>query len=573
MEVLTLQLGSFSNHVGTHFWNFQDEIAAAEADMAADDGHPYMDFRRLLRQTERGGAVSWHPRLVCVDKKGALGALRRSESDHTCDAGALAAEGLWDFGTTDHCSELVPLHLFQQDLEREAMCSQTGPTAMDQDDRTDPNDTEMNSPMAIRSAAEYNFGNTTRTWTDYLKVQLPSSSVRELQCCHHGVTPFATFFDGRDIRGRSDEEDTIDLVRRQFELCDQLDAVHAIYDMHDGFSGFTDLVLHWVHEEQPKCGKLVLATQPDFIDCQSQSSEITGFDAVPDPMEASPSVVAKGIDSCSWVSAAFSFASLLNVGMDVWIPTAVPLWSVNAPAALTNLHHDSFYETSALIATALETATMPYRIFQGLRPSQFLGALAPSHRPACGLRLALPLPGPAFSISSAQTLKQLDRSFFDLAATPSQPLNPYTSLVLRGADPRRLVALCEELPLQARRFSFTHPAPLPLPVPFPQLFRQMVSCRGLLQESASTVRQPGAEVEECPTATHLHAAAHAGRCEPLRNMVRTVRASRRSAWAATVQARHGVDVDEFQEVIDCITDHLECGAAGSDDEADGADSC
>merc|ERR1740123_2731105 len=98
-------------------------------------------------------------------------------------------------------------------------------------------------------------------------------------------------------------------------------------------------------------------------------------------------------------------------------------------------------------------------------------------------------------------------------------MNPCTSLVLRGATPRELLQVCGGLLPPARRLSFAHPTPLPLPLPFPQLFGPEVSTRGLLQGPR---RPEGSDVEACPVATHLHAAAHAGRCSALQHMVRTM---------------------------------------------------
>lgn len=573
MEVLTLQFGNFANHVGAHFWNFQDEIAALEDDAGIDEDGPHIDFRRLHRQAEHGGLVSWHPRLVLVDKKGALGSIRPGTQTGQPEPEPDKLDMLWDYGTISHCSHRLHDHPFQQDLEREEMHIDKGEQMAMGLDCAGCDDTrcqDIGQTTKMQSYAKYNFSDTVQSWTDYMKVQLPNTSVCELQNWRHTIDPFATYFDGLQIKGRDDEEATLELVRRQFELCDQLDAIHAVYDMHDGFGGVADIVLRWVCDEQPKCGRLVMGVQPDQEDASVQS-DLRSTDKSPTaPRETS-----------AWVSAAFSFANLLNVGMDAWIPLAVPLWTTRRPLAMPDLRLSSDYETSALLAAALETASLPYRLSGRLRSSHFLSAIAPAHRPSCGLSLALPMPlqsqsssmsGVGASNSPIGTLANAASYFFDLATTPLLPGNPYTSVVLRGTQPRRLVELCRGLPPQAQQLCYAHPAALPLPVTFPQIFVPQVSSSGLLPCGPYATARPGREeVEVCPVATQLHAVACAGRSGPLQHMARSMRANQRSAWAAAAQSRYGVEAEEFRYVLEAVIQHLECGAASSDDEANASD--
>lgn len=571
-EVLTLQIGNFANHVGTHFWNFQDEIAGRGEGVADDDsGGPGVDLSRVYSESEREGVVSWRPRLVLVDQKGALGSLPGLIDVAPPEA---VAE-LWQNGAIEQIElDRPPVHSFQRDLEQEEF-EQWGEegegggmdyAAEGADQGTRP------AGAGLRTAAEYDFRQTARSWTDFLKIRVPSSSVHELQAWHHGVAPFATYFDGLDIKSQNDGEEILDSIRRQAELCDRLDGVHSIYDMHNGFGGVAGIMMTWLKDEQPKCGTFVAAVMPEL-----QEQDL-GEDLM---MQNGPVVAAQDVDACAWVSAAFSFHALMEEGMHVWTPIQVPLWSTQLPAGLAAVRRDSPYETSALIAAALETSTLPYRLGGGLRPSEFLSTMTPSHRPVCGLLQALPLPPPVLAAAGVapdpranqQLLAGLAPAFFDLAATPSLPGNPYSSLVLRGSDPRRLLALSEGLHPRARRLCFAHEARLPLPVPFPQYFAPEVSPKGVLHDRGMGWTRPlEAEVEEMPTATHLHAAAHAGRCAPLRRMVVTMKAHKHSAWAAGVRARYGVEADDFREVLNTVMEHLECGAASSSDGGSDGDS-
>ena len=69
--VITLQVGHYSNFVGTHFWNAQDHSLFVPKD--TND----LDHDVLFREgvTMSGNTPTYTPRLVSVDLKGALGSL------------------------------------------------------------------------------------------------------------------------------------------------------------------------------------------------------------------------------------------------------------------------------------------------------------------------------------------------------------------------------------------------------------------------------------------------------------------------------------------------------------------
>lgn len=572
MEVLTLQFGHFSNHIGAHFWNFEDESAAlqdaTDEDPAGRGEDPDFDFGRLHIHSERGGVSYWHPRLLLVDKRGALGAFRTGTVARNAGGGEPSLADLWDFSTAQIHADPIDAHQFQDDLEQDE--DQEEPLQGRRDKQTivmdvgDSGDTEMSpdallqrKASAMKSAMEYDFAASARTWTDFIKLRLPQASVHELQTVHHGAAPFATFFDGLELRGRGDEESVLDMTRRQLELCDRLDAVHTIVDFHDGFGGLGELALCWLREEQPKCGQFVLAVSPEVPEAEVASrADISAASSCEGPAVG----LSLDRDAVSWLSAAFSFASLLEHDVDAWVPAVVPLWSAQPPRGL-RFDRSCAYESSAVIATALQTATLPYRLCGTLRPSHFLGALTPSHRPACGLLQALPLPAPPFLTPGRAALADLTRDFFDLTSVRPSPLNPHTSMVLRGCHPRQLLQWCGGLAPPARRLCYSHGPPLPLPVPFPQFFAPAVSRHGIFANS-----NRDGEVEATPCATRLHAVAGAGgRCGALRRMAATAKGAARSAWAAPLRDRFGVEADEFREVFELVSEHFESAAATTSD--------
>lgn len=531
MEVITLQVGHFANHVGAHFWNFQDEAAAHE-EAAEDDS---VDYSRLFHSVEIDGVTSWRPRVLSLDRCGASGAngnsgdaVSRDEDLHTDS---------WDGQLELLRSEVVPKHDFQVDLEAEA--------------------TEDGEERGIKSSAEYNFSETVRTWSDYLKVQLPSKSVYELERIHHGVTPFAFYFEGLEVRGQ-EEEHILDLARREVELCDQVEALQVLYDMQDGMGGVTDLMLRWAKEEMPKSGKFLMAVMPEETELYTgrQMPSPSWCETILDSVNTI-NTTALDYEASAWLSAGFSFARLMDCDPHAYVPVAVPLWSVRPDG---RPRRQNLYEASALPGSALDTALLPCRLNGSARPSHFISQLAPNHQPCCGLLQALPLPAAPAPVlgeapGSTDTLDAILKAgrFFDLSEMMASFTNPYTSVVVRSPEEKRFLNFTRRLPPTARQQSFVAQKELPLPVTFPQ-----------------ALVRPESEVEElqsCAVCTTLHAAAGAQkRSQALQRMQSTLRQHQRSAWSAALKQRFGVEADEWREALEVVTDHLESGADVSDED-------
>ena len=71
--VITLQVGHYANFVGTHFWNAQELSFQVERDKNDLDHDVF--FREGCLNNGNSKEVTYTPRLVSVDLKGALGKL------------------------------------------------------------------------------------------------------------------------------------------------------------------------------------------------------------------------------------------------------------------------------------------------------------------------------------------------------------------------------------------------------------------------------------------------------------------------------------------------------------------
>eukprot|EP00746_Dinoflagellata_sp_MGD_P139186 gnl/MRDRNA2_/MRDRNA2_72680_c0_seq1.p1 gnl/MRDRNA2_/MRDRNA2_72680_c0~~gnl/MRDRNA2_/MRDRNA2_72680_c0_seq1.p1 ORF type:complete len:609 (+),score=132.64 gnl/MRDRNA2_/MRDRNA2_72680_c0_seq1:100-1926(+) len=605
MEILTLQLGNFANHIGSHYWNFQDEMSNQD-DPEAEDSGPELDWDRVYSSVERGlsGGVEYRPRLVVVDLQGAMGSVRprtyaKKEEDNQ-DASQLLASQLWGGPVLDIHSEPVKRHAYLNDLDKEDEEREKSDDEQDWDYKGDnaADEEDSETPAVKCSGSSYDFANTAQYWTDFSKVELPKSCVHELTGRHHGVDPFLLYWEGLSIKGRDEEEDLLDVIRRQVEMCDNLDVVQAMVDVHDGFGGIGDVVLQWMHDESPKVGVMVVGAVPaipekaemEVSENMERSSRLDGMQGIPPEQwvesvnagNPAPTVAEWEPSVVYWLGAAFATSSSIDAGASVVVPVSVPLWS--AQTNHLNLRFGSRYETGGLIAAAFETATFPWRISGNSRPSSYVSQLAPRSRPVCGLQVALPLPawnhcpaqgnglGAGYSASPVQVASR--PSFYDLTGMKALSSNEHTSLILRGvSDPgEQLLAMCRGFHPRARHLSYAAPQVLPLPVPFPQFFSPTVSSKGSVASGAAP-RMNGLDVETCPVGSLVHAAEGAEKCQPLHQMKNALIASQRLARLGTLQAQYGVDRDEIKEVLEIIQSHIEASAAdssGQDDDGDDA---
>lgn len=91
-EIITLQLGNFSNYTATHFWNTQESYFTYGDQEKSPIDHN-VHWRGGIGQD---GSETFLPRTVIYDLKGGFGSLRKINTlyDTTSESNA-AADSLW----------------------------------------------------------------------------------------------------------------------------------------------------------------------------------------------------------------------------------------------------------------------------------------------------------------------------------------------------------------------------------------------------------------------------------------------------------------------------------------------
>lgn len=217
-EVITLQLGSFANYVGAHYWNFQDELLGLQEQADGRGAASQIDSDVLFRRGETlAGEGTYTPRLVLWDLRGALGgasaggALYRDQNQP--EAGVVST---WSGGQEVRRAAPVPRSRFARELESEAdapwpegeeaaaAAEEAGSAAL----------SAAAAQLDEQEGLEASTAGGVRYWTDYLKAHLHPRSVQQLGGAWHGLTPFGSWGDGGEHWSSEDQrEEAMERVR------------------------------------------------------------------------------------------------------------------------------------------------------------------------------------------------------------------------------------------------------------------------------------------------------------------------------------------------------------------------
>lgn len=150
-EIISLQFGNYSNFVGAHFWNLQEQ----SFDYTGAAGGAEVNHDILYREGKTAkGELTYTPRLLLADLKGSLNTLP--------EQGGLPEEVAEDILPWDNVEEI--LEPVQQKNEYLQDIDKDGPSTVETKD--------------------YNFDNA-KSWTDFLYPRLHSRSLNIVRDYQH----------------------------------------------------------------------------------------------------------------------------------------------------------------------------------------------------------------------------------------------------------------------------------------------------------------------------------------------------------------------------------------------------
>ncbi|XP_045230797.2 protein misato homolog 1 isoform X4 [Macaca fascicularis] len=340
-EVLTLQLGHFAGFVGAHWWNQQDAALGRATDAKESPGELCPD---VLYRTGRTlhGQDTYTPRLILMDLKGSLSSLKEEGGlyrDKQLDA-AIA----WQGKLTTHKEELCPKNPYLQDfLSAEGVLSSDGVWRVKSipNGKGSPPLTTATTPKPLIPTEA-----SIRVWSDFLRVHLHPRSICMIQKYNHDgeAGRLEAFGQGESVlKEPKYQEELEDRLHFYVEECDYLQGFQILCDLHDGFSGVGAKAAELLQDEYSGRGIITWGLLPGPYHRGEAQRNIyrllnTAFGLV-------------------HLTAHSSLVCPLSLGGSLGLRPEPP---VNFPY----LHYDATlpFHCSAILATALDTVTVPYRL-------------------------------------------------------------------------------------------------------------------------------------------------------------------------------------------------------------------
>ncbi|XP_058015939.1 protein misato homolog 1 [Ahaetulla prasina] len=557
-EVVTLQLGPYAGSVGAHWWGLQEALFSSNSAASGLDEAIQHDVLFRTGRTLQG-RETFTPRLILMDLKESLTSLK--QEGYLYEDPKTNIPIAWKGNLTRHQQDPVPPSPVLEGLNQP------------EGDRFSNGDVASNSlpggksqrlpkPLASKSPAP--------AWSDFLRTNLHPRTILTIHEYNREEESnrLEAFGQGEKLLqdGRYLEE-LEDRLHFYVEECDYLQGFQLLCDLHNGFSGVGSKAVELLQDEYAGKGILTCGLTPVL-----QSS-------LPHRHFYRLMNTALGIVRLSSQSSLFCPLSLHgSLGLKPGSPVALPY-----------LHYEPSldYHTSAILATALDTLTIPYRLqTSDFTISNLTETLNFSGRKVAEASAAMPFP-----VAEDQSLP--DALYNQQPSTAWYPLSSCgnrsdagcfaQSVVLRGigkrqqvsnappgTEPKSILHMCETGQEVLSRYlhtvsprtlstSLLLQGPCKLLAPYPQFFSPFLNKHGSLLEKP--LFGP-AKVESIPVLAAFQSSAEL--YQTLGDFYRELHGTDLRRWESFFSA--GVEMDDFREALDELRTLSLCYKKSSLDE-------
>lgn len=523
-EAVTLQLGPYANYAGAHWWTLQEAGLSQNSEVCGDV---------LFRRGETlHGAETYTPRLIALDLKGSVRSLRDDDSLYE-DKGARHSTPAWTGNVSVH---------------RE----------------------EPGAPANGRNGVSAEKTPATETsnwvWSDVLQTPLHPKSLCIVNDHSHGGDGLESFSQGEAVF-KTQLEEIEDRLHFFTEECDYLQGFQVLCDVHNGFSGLGVRTVELLHDEYPGRGILSFGTCPTPSGDSSKASyQLMNYVLALGPLSSQSSLYCP-------------LSVMSSLGRRAGPPAAFPQLLYNAGVQ---------YHSSAVLAVALDTLSVPYRMSSsGLSMLHLTEALTFGGRKMLSAACSVPFPlAPAMSLADALLPHQSAAPWCSVSPCKAATVVFSQSVVLRGIpelrptrdhlarkQPPSCLHICETEVLQSylsalypHTVSIAHQlgAPCVLGPSFPQFFSPYVTKDGF---TTGEPQPKGRVVGRIPllgalqTSSALHQMLRS-LCDDVGKM--DMRRGLNFATAA-------VEQDDFREVVEEVRSLAHCYRPRQGDEMDDSD--
>ncbi|KAI0300473.1 Misato segment II tubulin-like domain-containing protein [Multifurca ochricompacta] len=323
-EMIYIQAGDISNHVGTHFWNAQQSYFTYNKDKEVLVDHD-VSFREGISLR---GEQTYCPRLLQIDRKVNFGSLSRTTGLYAEeDTDETPSSLLWDGAVDEIRQDHIPESAYQSQLDEEVDQDTTGTT-------TDPKKSFIIPPLQS-SDVQY--------WSDYNRVYYLPRSIHKLPDLADWGTADGDWQSGKETFLRYNVDSAImdDSFRLFVEECDTFQGLQLCTD-NASFGSFTNSLLTAFRDEFPKQPTLTFAVLSDAVPGDLDVDDLLGTRKA-----LNDALCLQGLNDLSTMS----------------VPLQSPSsWLLGPWTEELNTNLRSLYDTSAILSAHFETATLPLRL-------------------------------------------------------------------------------------------------------------------------------------------------------------------------------------------------------------------
>ncbi|KFK30343.1 hypothetical protein AALP_AA7G249200 [Arabis alpina] len=474
-EIVTIQVGDFANFIGSHFWNFQDELLGLASDPESDPvfRNHNLDMDVLYRSGEtQQGVSTYTPRLVSVNFKGSLGSMSARGTLYNEGSSSRAdSSKTWLGGVETKRSEPRKRNLFLQSLyEEEDKAGKEKAREIEDKDIVGCLDEEV------------------ECWTDFSKSHYHPQSLYELSGVWTDSQDFNNYGIGKDVFSEASRgEEICDRLRFFVEECDHIQGIKFIVDDSGGFSAVAADFLETIADEYTNIPVLLYSVRSPMSQMNRGSSKKTVSNKLHD---------------------AISFSRLSSF-CKLFTPIGLPSLSESKASKYLNLGDEKPYRSSAVYAAALHSSTIPFRtqptssdsseVSNSMDVNTLVQLLTGRGRQNMVAILDSAMPAPSLAgkqlentlLTDLQSLtpevnedvedNQAIESMCILGALRSEDKEASVSEVTNAVDASYEQATTKTRPLFCN-LSVSR-CPLPIPLPFPSIFGNLVGRKGEILSS------------------------------------------------------------------------------------------
>lgn len=434
-EIVTLQFGTYANHVGAHFWNFQDESLGLRTSSSSsstttneeDDGEDGEGNRFLekqnrfnaidhgalysLNETKKGDQVRT-PRLVVYDVRESLGGVKQlgylvdEEDDYFAMMTKkkkkyenvvsvstwtgkvhvheqprvekseylrrLEEEEEYDDDDDDKEEENVDVDDDDEERRRTTKESKRGIATTKETEETE----EMINDIDRLVEAAKNLTRDATYWTDFSKALFHPRTVQVVDGIFQSSSSaksFAGFGEGAIWACQLDRRESLrEDIRKWVEECDYLRGFHVFVEDNSGFGGLCEKVLEEVRDAHGR--GVTIAT---FCCRKPRGGETNNNNKANEGTTMNDENKSEEAAEFSEITTKRNNERRLLLNDGLSIARIAPLTDVYIPlygSQQNSSSSSSSYQTSARIATAIDAITTPWRLKATGGFESFVGA-------------------------------------------------------------------------------------------------------------------------------------------------------------------------------------------------------